>query len=378
MEASCAVGRPVEARQVSSSGGSARSASTAAAVERLVHDVLRSLADPIFAVGSEEAGLGTAVGAVFLSEPEHNLVEENGEFRVATDRKRRLEVVPRNFRRLARLFAALDVVHRLNVASRTATQRELFYRVVAEGGGRLFPSQRVMDKAVQDVVGALRIGRPHLGVLTAEKGLIAGDILFRESSSSPTSMVALSASGTAISEAMLTGDSCIQAGPTARCVLVVEKDSFFQYLLHSRLMAALPLILVTGRGYPDMLTRRFLQGLHRVAPALPQVYLGDFDPDGVAIYLLYRACCPQLQWLGLHSEDVKEMPLRASLPLTSRDKALQRSLLRRPEVQSDEHLAEQIKFMTCKFELEALHAVYSDEGIIREFIPGKILQRVLR
>ena len=38
----------------------------------------------------------------------------------------------------------------------------------------LFGCQAVMDKALRDVVGALRIGRPHLGIFTAEKGLLAG------------------------------------------------------------------------------------------------------------------------------------------------------------------------------------------------------------
>ena len=38
----------------------------------------------------------------------------------------------------------------------------------------LFGHQRIMDAALRDVAGALQIGRPHLGILAAEKGLIAG------------------------------------------------------------------------------------------------------------------------------------------------------------------------------------------------------------
>ena len=63
----------------------------------------------------------------------------------------------------------------------------------------------------------------------------------------------------------------------AKWVLVVEKDSVFQHVLHSGLLQLHPLILVTGRGYPDILTRRFLQKLQRIAPQLPQLYLGDFE-----------------------------------------------------------------------------------------------------
>lgn len=151
---------------------------------------------------------------------------------------------------------------------------------------------------------------------------------------------------------------------------MVEKDTVFQHLLHSRLFATLPLILVTGRGYPDMLTRRFLQKLHRIAPQLPQVYLGDFDPDGVAIYLLYRQSCEQLRWMGLRAEDVKKLPAEAGLPLTKRDRSLQASLLRREELQNP--LADEVKSMTRKFELEALHAAYPDEGMALHFIPDKV------
>lgn len=72
-----------------------------------------------------------------------------------------------------------------------------------------------------------------------------------------------------------------EVGEQAKVVLVVEKDTVFQHLLHSGLLSTLPgTIVVTGRGYPDVLTRRFLQKLQRIRPQLPQLYMGDFDPDG--------------------------------------------------------------------------------------------------
>ena len=153
---------------------------------------------------------------------------------------------------------------------------------------------------MRDAVGALRIGRPHLGILTAEKGLLAGEISFRHDNS--LSVVAQGATGTSIGESMLDQRTQFEVGECAQIVLVVEKDTVFQHLLQSKLLSTLPLILVTGRGYPDVLTRRFLQKLHRVAPQLTQVYLGDFDPDGVAIYMLYRKSCNHLRWLGLHPD----------------------------------------------------------------------------
>ncbi|CAK9054426.1 Transmembrane 9 superfamily member 4 (Endomembrane protein 10) (Transmembrane nine protein 4) (AtTMN4) [Durusdinium trenchii] len=338
------------------------------AVERLTHNVLRCVVDALKSAQLSQAKAAPA--AVLLFEPCHSLIQEHGAFAAATDRRRRLSFTAPHWRRLARLWAALDAVHRLNKAERTCTQRELFYRAISDCR-ELFGSQSVMDRALRDAVGALQVGRPHLGILTAEKGLLAGDIAFKDPSAF-ASLAAQGSSGTSISESMLKDDNNIQIGEKAKVVLVVEKDTIFQHLLHSRLLAALPMILVTGRGYPDLLTRRFLQKLHRIAPHLLQLYLGDFDPDGVAIYLLYRTSCEQLRWLGLHSDDVKKLPVEAGVSLSKRDHTLQASLLRREEVRRNPLLTDEIRSMTRKFELEALHAAYADEGMALKFIPDKI------
>nr|QDO16279.1 meiotic recombination protein SPO11 [Lingulodinium polyedra] len=341
-----------------------------AAVEALVLRAVRMLAG-----ATRAACPPTAVAALALSDPCHALVAEDGEFCTSTDRKRCLEFVPRSYRRLARLFGALDMVHQLNVSGRSATQRELFYRVAANGDGSLFSKQADMDRAIRDAVGALLIGRPHLGVLTSEKGLVAGALRFCDPCTSAASNATHGTSGVAISEAMLSDDATGLKVESAHCVLVVEKDSFFQHLLQGRLLASLPLVLITGRGYPDVLTRRLLQRLHRTAPHLPQVYLGDYDPHGVSIFLLYRASCPSLQWLGMHEADVRCLPAQASLPLTARDRALQASLLRRPEVRGNDSYASEVRSMSRKFELEAMHAAYSAEEIALHVVPEKILRR---
>eukprot|EP00811_Abedinium_folium_P002393 NODE_12195_length_1239_cov_7.449640.p1 GENE.NODE_12195_length_1239_cov_7.449640~~NODE_12195_length_1239_cov_7.449640.p1 ORF type:complete len:234 (-),score=61.53 NODE_12195_length_1239_cov_7.449640:536-1207(-) len=215
--------------------------------------------------------------------------------------------------------------------------------------------------------------RPWLGVLTTDRGLVAGAIGFRRDGAAGASSGG--SSGIGITETMLSlRDDCIEVG-AARCVLVVEKDCFFQHLLQGRLLAALPLILVTGRGYPDVLTRRLLQRLHRIAPGLPQAYLGDYDPHGVNIFLVYRASCPSLHWLGMHAVDLAGLPERAAQPLTKRDQALLASLLQRPEVRDNGAYVAQLQSMEQKFELEALHAAHGPDALARRFVPEKILQR---
>eukprot|EP00930_Biecheleria_cincta_P056756 TRINITY_DN42817_c0_g1_i1.p1 TRINITY_DN42817_c0_g1~~TRINITY_DN42817_c0_g1_i1.p1 ORF type:complete len:384 (+),score=70.15 TRINITY_DN42817_c0_g1_i1:45-1154(+) len=365
------------ARPVASDHGRASQPEVAvAAVEKLAYSMLKAIAAGAVGQQGETASL-------LLTKACNGIVQEDGAFCARTDRQHRLGITREKAtgqhqrRRLTRLFAVLDAVHRLNTRKRKATQRELFYRLVSEGDGSLFKAQSDMEKALQDAIGALRIGRPQLGVLVAEKGLVAGEVVFHAAPGQALcSSAARGVSGSAISEAMLQGmDYKVQVNSLAQCVLVVEKDSFFQHLLQSGFLAVVPVVLVTGRGYPDLLTRRFLQLLHRLAPGLPQLYLGDYDPDGVAIFLLYHASCPQLRWLGLHLSDVQGLPTEASLSLTARDRSLQASLLCRPEVKNNSSWSHQVQAMSCKFELEALHAVCGEEGVARKFLPEKLVRR---
>eukprot|EP00928_Gymnodinium_smaydae_P025910 TRINITY_DN20503_c0_g1_i1.p1 TRINITY_DN20503_c0_g1~~TRINITY_DN20503_c0_g1_i1.p1 ORF type:complete len:404 (-),score=58.88 TRINITY_DN20503_c0_g1_i1:70-1215(-) len=353
------------------------------AIETVVLRLLRQLALANGVVSSETArgfddgqGVTGGVPEIELSAPCHSLVTEDGEYFSGTSRRSRVAISTRNYRRLARLFAALDAVHRLNVTGRTATQRELFYRANADGEGQLFREQQAMDHAIRDVSGTLCIGRPRMGVFTTEKGRVAGTLRFFSSERSGIESgrsVTAGAAGIAIGEPMLQ-TSAIEVG-SARCILVVEKDTFFQHLLQWRLLEALPLVLVTGRGYPDLLTRRLLQRLVRVAPELPLVYMGDYDPHGVNIYLTYRASCPTLRWLGLHAGDTRNLPPEASMQLTRRDLVLRDRLLKQLAALKDDACRAQLLAMERKFELEALHAAHGADGVALRFVPEKILGR---
>lgn len=46
------------------------------------------------------------------------------------------------------------------------------------------------------------------------------------------------------------------------------------------------MVLVTGRGFPDLATRAFLKRIETLSNA-PLLFLGDFDPHGYLIYLTY-------------------------------------------------------------------------------------------
>lgn len=47
-------------------------------------------------------------------------------------------------------------------------------------------------------------------------------------------------------------------------------------------------LLVTGKGFPDLVCRQFLKCLSQSNPSLPFYALVDSDPDGIAIFLNYK------------------------------------------------------------------------------------------
>lgn len=74
-----------------------------------------------------------------------------------------------------------------------------------------------------------------------------------------------------------------------------------------------------GKGYPDLVTRSFLHKVHSTRPAVPIYALVDYDPDGVNIFRCYKwgsaaleheedVKLPSLQWLGIKSCDLHDIP----------------------------------------------------------------------
>ncbi|PPR99110.1 hypothetical protein GOBAR_AA21562 [Gossypium barbadense] len=112
-------------------------------------------------------------------------------------------------------------------------------------------------------------------------------------------------------------------------ILVVEKESVFQRLENDKFCSKNRCIVITGRGYPDVPTRRFLRLLVDKL-GLPVYCLVDCDPYGFDILATYRfgsmqmaydakfLRVPQIQWLGAFPSDSEnyDLPKRCLLPLT--------------------------------------------------------------
>ncbi|VFQ97925.1 unnamed protein product [Cuscuta campestris] len=174
----------------------------------------------------------------------------------------------------------------------------------------------------------------------------------------------------------------------AQYILVVEKESVFQRLANDQFCKRNRCIVISGRGYPDVPTRRFLQLLTEKL-CLPTYCLVDCDPYGVDILATYRfgsmqiaydakfLRVPGIRWLGAFPLDCDTycVPKQCLLPLTEEDKRRVQAMLQRCYMQREvpkwrielEVLLEK----GVKYELEALSAC-SLSFLTEEYIPSKI------
>ncbi|CAI9088235.1 OLC1v1022514C1 [Oldenlandia corymbosa var. corymbosa] len=174
----------------------------------------------------------------------------------------------------------------------------------------------------------------------------------------------------------------------AQYILVVEKESVFQRLANDLFCTKNRCIVITGRGYPDVPTRRFLRLLIEKL-CLPAYCLVDCDPYGFDILTTYRfgsmqmaydakyLCIPEIRWLGVFPSEVDKycLPRQCLLPFTKEDKMkveamLPRCYLAREALQWRVEL-ELLLQRGFKCEIEAL-SVQSPSFLSQEYLPAKI------
>ncbi|CAG8895720.1 unnamed protein product [Penicillium egyptiacum] len=184
------------------------------------------------------------------------------------------------------------------------------------------------------------------------KGLVAGE--FRLIRDSHVLIDAQSVTGDSLIPRTEDGDEIDIS--RIRWVLVIEKEAVFHRLARisyqTRALAGEG-IMVTGKGYPDFMTRTFLRAMSdsvsNQSRRPPRFYaLTDGDPHGMAIMSTYkygsaahlhqnaRLSIPRLQWLGLRVTDIIAVPEvlgdTALLSLTKRDRKKIMAMLRNSPV----------------------------------------------
>ncbi|KAI3419859.1 TP6A_N domain-containing protein, partial [Psidium guajava] len=252
--------------------------------------------------------------------------------------------------RLDVLLRVLLIVQRLLQENRHGSKRDIYYMHPS-----VFRDQSVVDRAINELCILLGCSRHNLNVAQPVPVRVeeVEDIL-----------------------------------SVAEYILVVEKESVFQRLANDQFCRANRCIVITGRGYPDIPTRRFLRLLIETLH-LPAYCLVDCDPYGFDILSTYRFGSmqmaydakfmrnPEMSWLGAFPSDFEKysLPTECLLPLTAEDKRKTEAILLRCYLQREapdwRFELELMLHRGVKFEIEAF-SVHSLSYLSREYIPSKI------
>ncbi|XP_077997935.1 meiotic recombination protein SPO11-like [Glandiceps talaboti] len=264
----------------------------------------------------------------------------------------------------------MAMCYKLVQSNTFSTKRDIYYQDT-----QLFGSQSSLDEIIDNISCMIKVPRECLHVLATSKGLIAGDLYFKEAEDKTVDCTNTQ-TGIAIPANMNTVSNIRS---TATMVLIVEKDAIFQKLLDEKIFQKLPpCIVLTGRGFPDVSTRRMVRKLWNCLK-IPIFVLVDADPHGMAILSVYKygsrglsfdteeLAVPGIRWLGVLPSDIIKFHVsqESLIPLTTADLDKAREIMKRPSYTSQPLWMKEMQTMLSmnnKAEIEAL------SGISRSFL----------
>jgi meiotic recombination protein SPO11 len=251
----------------------------------------------------------------------------------------------------------------------------------------LFDSQAQCDQIIEYYASKIRIPQHQLMITYNSKGLVHGNIRIYTDSCNFMSCNCNPDQGMLIPSIVYEREENVRVQNPQRTdgvpelqhtVIVVEKATVFQRLIASKFVenSLNRVTIVSGGGYPDLPTRRFLALCHEAQFRI--VGIADCDPFGIEIMAVYKwgsfthmrekelLAAPSLEWVGLKPEDLEDNPdlMNAGvskLPLLPIDKRKLNSVIRRLQtIQGDESAewlaqAQLMSSVGSKCELEVLH-----------------------
>jgi meiotic recombination protein SPO11 len=272
-------------------------------------------------------------------------------------------------RTLTSILLVASFCHSLLQSHRTTTTREVYYYYVTH-----FRTQKECYAAIWDLAGIIQVPRCSLGLAASPKGWFCGCLELYNQSTGQLILDGqeLDLHGMAITST--TGRN-IQIRSTAKCILVIEKEGVYNRLSQDVFFkTSYPCILVTGKGFPDVATRKWVQQLQQQLQ-LPAFGLCDCNPFGISVLQSYqydqvvanRAAHGShesrlsLGWIGLLPSQIPglELPDTVLQQLTDIDQKRLTSLQKEThpfhQQGNSERRLEEIASFQCKIELEALN-----------------------
>ncbi|KAL3942725.1 MAG: hypothetical protein SGBAC_003132 [Bacillariaceae sp.] len=171
----------------------------------------------------------------------------------------------------------------LLLANRTTTTREVYYFHVTH-----FFHQKECDKAIWDLARILKVSRSSLGLYASPKGWFCGciDLYNHDGDLVLNGRELDNLHGMPITSTIHKQHTNM-ASHDAQFILVIEKEGVYTRLAEDKFFLLDACILVTGKGFPDMATRKWVRQM-AITLQLPVYGLADCNPYGLAILHSYQ------------------------------------------------------------------------------------------
>lgn len=162
-----------------------------------------------------------------------------------------------------------------------ATRRDIYYQDVV-----LFENQQNVDSIIALICSSLHYKDFEIGAIAAQKGIFWGKVdLLLEDGHTRQSFDS-SKNGTMLIPRLHEVKKLL-VSPLIKYVLIIEKEAVFNALCNYSSHNT-DRILVTGKGFPDQLTRTFVSNLSKCNPNLVVFGISDLDPYGMNILRIYK------------------------------------------------------------------------------------------
>jgi DNA topoisomerase VI subunit A len=277
------------------------------------------------------------------------------------------------------MLYVMSVLYESAERGKHLTKREIYYQ-----DPELFnKDQKTSDNIIEDIAVSLGVTRPCLRVVASAKGVCIGDLTLREGNDT-FNCNALGRGGWSISPFIDEVD-IIDCG--AEYILVVEKDAALIRLIEEDFHKKNKCLLITGKGQPDIATRRLLRRLNKELK-LPVYILTDSDSYGMQICSSYKRgsislsfesaylAVPSAKLLGLLPSDLDKfnVPKAARLKMTEWDIKRAQRMLEYPWIKNNKKWKRELQLMIEreeKAELQAL-AKHGITFMTDVYIPQKL------
>uniref|UniRef100_A0A5K4F934 DNA topoisomerase (ATP-hydrolyzing) n=1 Tax=Schistosoma mansoni TaxID=6183 RepID=A0A5K4F934_SCHMA len=295
-----------------------------------------------------------------------------------------LELLVKKPEEFTRLMVILKMAHEAVREDKFITKRSIYY-----SNPVLFKRQSIIDPLLSKICKELSIPRCALKINASSKLIVYGDIYLGLGYEGDV----IKRNNLGIPESLFkSGYEVIISECLPQFILIIEKDTIFRKLLNEKFYEKFkPCLLVTAKGYPDLITRKFLAQINCKHPNIPIIGLFDADPHGLNVFCTYKygttnpmmqnedgnpISIPNLQLCGLLPTEISFFQIKETdlLKLTKRDKSLLNTMLKRSTIQHESILLKQINYLLfteIKAQLEILNTIHSNY-LTNEYLPNKL------